>query len=300
MSAAKYFEKADKNLTFLSGILNNAGVKGYIHNGSFLNFRTNQDVSKYIIACTGVDSVDDIKEIFCTNCDLDILNHTIKDNCVIFQFKNREKMSKNKHISVYFNVFNKNINNDVYFTITNIKMNISTRKCSLINPLDDFKENCLEKLEEHPSNNEEFLDICLRDIDCYFSDGKCNVQFLMPKYVDYLIRCKFTNKCEYKVRIEHFINNVFNAIISKKKRETLLDIINDDFKKNNSFDLNSLIVPAGDVCSDDNCLICLEKLNSKECFRVHCCERYMHRKCVIDCEKYGHKCPNCRADWYAI
>jgi lipopolysaccharide biosynthesis regulator YciM len=199
---------------------------------------------------------------------------------------------KSNNTTIYLNIFGMSTKHDVYFTNTNLKINIFTGKISLINHLEEIKSECIDKLVPPVKNDNDLLNVCINDLK------NSSAQFLMSTKTDKILKKTFFNKYEYKKRVKYFINTVFNNILSNNKKKKIFDIIDYDFKKSYSISLKTLVTKPQKIETDDDCLICLEKLNSKSCFKLPCCHKYIHKNCLFSCEEYDCRCPNCRQNWY--
>jgi len=251
------------------------------------------DIQIYSFTCISKKKYDikNIEEVLIDSCKNNIKGIRYKNNHLVFNFPNKIDNSKYREIEVYINIFSKNLKYDVCFTSTNLKLNINTGILSMINVLTEFKQEYLSKIDKNIVNNKCLYNICVNDL------LNNNPQFLLSHKLDYFVKNKFSNKYQFKNRIDYYINDVFN-FISDNKKNNLLNIIDNYFKKTNNMSLKYLIFEPKNINIDDCCLICLEKLNSEDCFKLPCCNKFMHKNCVIECEKYDHKCPNCRKDWY--
>lgn len=286
-------EIKDENMLFFNNILNELNLETYTYNKTLLNTINKIDFNIYSFTCISKDisNIKNIEDHIIERCEDKINNVRIENNHFIFNYPNRNKDSKYKVIDVYINIFSQNIKYDVYFTLTNLKLNINTGILSLINDLNEFKSEYILKFNKNISNNNEFYDVCVNDL------FKGNIQFILSHKLDCFVRHKFSNKYEFKIRIEYYLDEVLNFIPTEIKNN-LMNMIENDFKKSNKMSLKYLIIQPDDVNIDDSCLICFDNLNSNECFKLPCCGKFMHKNCVIECEKYFHKCPNCQRNWY--
>ena len=286
-------EIKDENMLFLNNVLNKLNLETYIYNKTLLHTINKTDFNIYSFTCISKEqyNIKNIEGHIIENCKDKIDNVRIENNHLIFSFPNKNKDSKYKGIEVYINIFSLNIKYDVYFTLTNLKLNINTGTLSLINDLNEFKPEYISKLCKNVSSNNEFYDICVDDL------FKGNIQFLLSHKLDCFVKKKFSNKYEFKIRIEYYLNDVLN-FLPVEKRNKLMTVVENDFKKSNKMSLKYLIIQPGDVNIDDTCLICCDNLDSEECFKLPCCGKFMHKNCVLECEKHSHKCPNCRRNWY--
>jgi hypothetical protein len=291
MSIDSFFHDklSNKNFQYISGILNNSGYDVYIYNESLIR-NNNSDVT---IFCTSNDTnildLNIIQKIFVD--DNNTISVNITNKCLVIKMINQNPQKSN-NTTIYLNIFGMSTKHDVYFTNTNLKINIFTGKISLINHLEEIKSECIDKLVPPVKNDNDLLNVCINDLK------NSSAQFLMSTKTDKILKKTFFNKYEYKKRVKYFINTVFNNILSNNKKKKIFDIIDYDFKKSYSISLKTLVTKPQKIETDDDCLICLEKLNSKSCFKLPCCHKYIHKNCLFSCEEYDCRCPNCRQNWY--
>lgn len=283
----------DENILFFNNVFNELKLETYTYNKTLLNIVNNIENHLYSFTCVSNENctIEQITNILNEKYKDEIKNQRIDNNYLIFNFPNKNKNSEYKNIDVYINIFSLNIKYDVYFTLTNFKLHINTSTLCLINNLDEFKPEYISKLNKKILNNKEFYDMCVNDL---FNN---NIQFLLSHKLNSFVKNKFSNKYEFKKRIDYYLAEVFHYI-SIEKRNKLMNTIENDFKETNKMSLKYLIIRPKDVNVDDYCLICFENLNSKDCFKLPCCGKFMHKNCVMECEKHFHNCPNCRRNWY--
>lgn len=292
----KYTKKklivTNDNLLYINNILNKLDLETYIYNRTLLQMINKTDINIYSFTCIPKDDCDinKIKDFVIDHCKNEINNIRIENNHLIFRLPNKIKNSPYKYINIYINIFSKNIKFDVYFTLLNLKLNINSGILSLINEMNEFEKEYFKDFNKSITNNKEFYNMCINDLN------NNNIQFILSHKLNYFVKKKFFNKYQFKNRIDYYLNKVFNFIPNESKNE-LLNMIDDDFKKKNNMSLKYLIVEPKNITDDDICLICLEKLNSEDCFRLPCCKKLMHKNCIIECENHDHRCPNCRKNW---
>ena len=282
----------DENMIYFNNILNKFGLDTYVYNKSLIQVMNKIDIDVYTLTCMSKTpcNIDDIRNFICNHCKDIILNDRIERHHLVFNMRNKNNDSIYEYIEIYINLFSKNIKHDIYFTITNLKLNINTGIISLINNFDEFKKEYISKLTKN-INNDIFYKICINDL------LNNNLQFLLSDQLYRYVKYKFSNKFEFKKRIDYYINNVFK-FLPKKQTNKLLNIIDNDFTKKNKMSLKYLIIKPENVNVDDCCSICLEKLQSEECLKLPCCGKFIHKKCLLECENYSNKCPNCRKNLY--
>jgi hypothetical protein len=213
------------------------------------------------------------------------------------KYLNKNKYDTNDGCCHYFYIYGKNtkiiflklsdimIRNDILFTYENIMTNIKTGKRSLINKMKYLYDGFTNDIDAY--NNKQLLNRCINDLmsnkprliltDAYFKILSSDFSYQLVCVDDIFMKLRVN-----KVKMNH--------------RRLLVKCVKKLYNINYSVKFSNLKIHKSKIKNNDDCCICLDKLNYDACTKFPC-GHYIHYKCAVEWARSEliNSCPYCRS-----